>query len=86
MVESTGLENRQPLIAVLGFKSLSLRHIKEAQPKGWAFCYLSFQTSHFYLNFSLFMLFDYIFCNLNFCRKSDAYVCYDIDQGHNFAL
>ena len=26
MVESTGLENRQPLIAVLGFKSLSLRH------------------------------------------------------------
>ena len=31
MVESTGLENRQPLIAVLGFKSLSLRHIYEAR-------------------------------------------------------
>ena len=28
MVESTGLENRQPLIAVLGFKSLSLHQIK----------------------------------------------------------
>ncbi len=27
MVESTGLENRHTLIAYLGFKSLSLRHI-----------------------------------------------------------
>ncbi len=27
MVESTGLENRRTLIAYLGFKSLSLRHI-----------------------------------------------------------
>ena len=31
MVESTGLENRHTLIAYLGFKSLSLRHIRRAR-------------------------------------------------------
>ncbi|CAH1583700.1 hypothetical protein THF1C08_250078 [Vibrio jasicida] len=33
MVESTGLENRHTLIAYLGFKSLSLRHIQKKPAK-----------------------------------------------------
>ena len=42
MVESTGLENRQPLIAVLGFKSLSLRHIQKSPPFGGLFAFMGF--------------------------------------------
>ncbi|SVD60210.1 uncharacterized protein METZ01_LOCUS413064, partial [marine metagenome] len=37
VVESTGLENRRTLIAYLGFKSLSLRHIRKAAESSAAF-------------------------------------------------
>ena len=42
MVESTGLENRHTLIAYLGFKSLSLRHIRRARRNASPFRVLAF--------------------------------------------
>ncbi len=41
MVESTGLENRHTLIAYLGFKSLSLRHIRKEAAKKLAASFVS---------------------------------------------
>ncbi|MGR5238527.1 hypothetical protein, partial [Vibrio alfacsensis] len=39
--ESTGLENRRTLIAYLGFKSLSLRHIEKPVEKSTGFFLIS---------------------------------------------